>query len=89
MITSEMTALDLSSSIASAALSLCYYYSPPCFFFHVILIYMTAEPTTIGLRISMMIDYCQLNKNPTTIASIIIRTVSAKVATNSEVIPLS
>ena len=78
---SEMIALDLSSSSASALNSCC---APPCFFFHVILIDMTAAPTAIGLRANAIIAYYQQITIPPTIETPIMRIVSARVPINSE-----
>ena len=78
---SEIIAFDLSSSSASALKFCC---SPPCFFFHVILIDMTAAPTAIGLRAKAIIAYYQHITIPPTIETPSIRIVSAKVPINSE-----
>jgi hypothetical protein len=71
----------LSSSSASALKFCC---SPPCFFFQVILIDMTAAPTQIGLRANAITAYYQQITTPPTIETTIIRIVSARVPINSE-----
>ena len=76
-----MIALDLSSSSASALKFCC---SPPCFFFQVILIDMTAAPTAIGLRANAIIAYCQQITIPPKIETPSMRIVSARVPINSD-----